>query len=147
MNWLKESPSFTFDPLWPWSSAGFGLPLLAVVGLVLVVLTVWTYSGSRRIGQRRLSAIIALRLGALLLALFVLVRPSVVSHDPGHPASSLLIVADVSGSMTSQDEFDGQSRWDYLRRLIKEARPRFETLQMEQNVSVNLYAFAEDLRD
>ena len=40
-----DSFTWTRDPAYPWSLPGIGLPALAAVTLMLVVLTVWTYLG------------------------------------------------------------------------------------------------------
>src|SRR4051794_22808520 len=118
----SESLSFTMDPTWPWSVPTIGLPALAVVALLLVALTVWTYLGTARAGWRRLALMIALRLGALALACIAVVRPSLASRDSLKVPSILLILVDDSESMTIQDEFHG-TRWDTVRRTLSKCDP------------------------
>ncbi|MBV9124569.1 MAG: hypothetical protein JO112_14525 [Planctomycetes bacterium] len=133
------------DPVWPWSLA-YGLPALAVVALVLVGLTVWTYLGVSATSWRRLAAMLGLRLTALVLILLMALRPSLASRDNPHEPYTLLIVPDLSESMTIQDEFDGQSRWDNLRRQLQAAGPILQRLQEQQNVTISWFGFAEDVR-
>ncbi len=131
--------TLTADPAWPWW-------LLALVALILVGLTVWTYLGVPRAG-RRIGVVIALRLGALLLACVALARPSLASREDLKVPSTLLILIDSSESMTVQDEFNSQSRWDALRRVLARCEPTLQQLQEEQNVKVHFYRFAEQVGD
>jgi uncharacterized membrane protein len=137
----------TYDPVWPWSVYPVGLPALVAVALAIVLLTIWTYKSAAGGTRRRLGIMVCLRLGALALACCVLLRPALVAHDDLRSPFTLLMLLDSSESMTIQDEFDNQSRWDYLRRLLVECRPALQQLQDEQNVTVAAYGFAEDLRD
>src|SRR5947209_14880563 len=98
MTLVGEAVTLTQDPAWPWSLAPFGLPALGVVALVLTGLTVWTYLGVPGAGFRRVLVVLGLRLGALVLACLMLLRPSVALRNSQHPPSTLLIVVDASGS-------------------------------------------------
>jgi uncharacterized membrane protein len=129
------------DPAWPWSLPLFGLPALVVVAVVLVALTVWTYVGVRGATWRRILAVLALRLLALLLAFTAVVRPSFVSRDELKVPSWLIFALDSSQSMTIQDEVDGQSRWAYLLRVLRENQGLLDRLRDEHNVNVALYRF------
>jgi uncharacterized membrane protein len=131
--------------VWPWSLPALGLPALAVAALLLVGLTIWTYRGVANITPRRLRAILGLRLAALALVVFMLLRPSVLSRDDLRLPSTLLLLIDASESMTIQDEFNGQSRWDYLRRLLTDCERQLERLRDDQNVTVVPYRFGADL--
>ena len=142
-----ESFSFSKDPVWPWHLSPWGLPALAVVTLTLIALTVWTYRSVPGVGRQRMVSILALRLLALAMACLVLVRPALVSRDDLRTPSTLLILLDSSESMTILDAFDNQSRWDFLRRILKDCQPVLQQLQDENNVTVRLYRFAEDLKD
>jgi uncharacterized membrane protein len=142
-----ESFSFSKDPVWPWHLSPWGLPALAAVALALIALTVWTYRSVPGVGRQRMAAILALRLLALLMTCLVLVRPALVSRDDLRTPSTLLILLDSSESMTILDAFDNQSRWDFLRRMLKDCQPVLQQLQDENNVTVRLYGFAEDLKD
>ena len=42
---VSDTMTLTNDPAWPWSLPRLGLPALAIVTIILVVLTAWTYLG------------------------------------------------------------------------------------------------------
>jgi uncharacterized membrane protein len=141
---------WTFDPLkfWPFQhwSDGERLTVLLAVVLTVAALTVWTYAGSRA-GLRRTLAVLALRLGALLVACLVVLRPSYADRDEAVVPSKLLIVVDSSASMNITDELNGLSRWDNARRILK--APAVESLlrrlQRQQKVEIVWYQGAEDV--
>src|SRR5204862_4541004 len=89
----------TLDPAWPWSLPGLGVPALAAAGVVLALLTVWTYLGVRGASWRRILTVLALRLLALLVTCLVVLRPSFADHEKSVVPSKLLILIDASGSM------------------------------------------------
>src|ERR1700693_2775339 len=126
-----ESFSFSKDPVWPWHLSPWGLPALAIVALALIALTVWTYRSVPGVDRHRMAAILALRLLALLMTCLALVRPALVSRDDLRTPSTLLILLDTSESMTILDAFDNQSRWDFLRRTLKDCQPVLQQLQDE----------------
>jgi uncharacterized membrane protein len=138
--------TFNADPTWPWSAGGFGLAALAVLALVLTGLTVWTYLGVRGATVRRVLTVLALRLGALLLALLAVVRPAVATRDALKAPSVLVVAVDDSESMTIQDEFDGQSRWERMRGVLAKCEPELRRLRDEYNVTIDLHRFSEGVR-
>src|SRR5258708_4527274 len=125
---MTDILTLTKDPVWPWSLSGVGLPALALVALALVLLTLWTYWDVPRVSKRRILALIVLRLLALLMACLVLLRPSLASRSDLKLPTTLLILLDLSESMTIQDEIDGQSRWDYMRQILTKAGPVIQKL-------------------
>jgi len=137
----------TSDPAWPWSIPGFGLAALGIVALLLIGLTVWTYIGVPRAGVRRTSIMVALRLGALLLVIFAVVRPSLASREDLKVPSTLILLVDASRSMNIADEIDNQTRWDAQRRTLARCEPILQRLQEQQNIKVHIYRFAEKLED
>jgi len=138
--------TFNTDPTYPWSLSGFGLPALAVVALLLTGLTVWTYLGARAATFRRVLAVLVLRLGALLLAFLALLRPALAFRDELRVPSVLIIAVDDSESMTIQDEFDSQSRWERMRRVLGKCEPDFRKLRDEHNVTVAFHRFSVGVR-
>jgi uncharacterized membrane protein len=142
----NDTLTLTADPTYPWSAAGFGLPALVVVALLLTGITVWTYLGVRGATFRRLLGVLALRLGALLLAFLVVLRPALAFRDQLKAPSLLLIAVDDSESMTIQDEFDGQSRWERVRRALSKCEPELRRLREEYNVAVALHRFSTEVR-
>src|SRR6187551_2846238 len=129
-------------PAYPWSISPIGLPALAVVAVVLVVFTIWTYTGHPNATRRRILIVLALRLAALVVALLTALRPSLgVQEDPKLP-SVLIIGVDTSESMKVADELAGQKRLDAVHATLKKAQPLLDELAAEQNVSVITYKFS-----
>lgn len=144
-----ESATYTLtrDPLWPWSMPDYGLPALALVVLFIAGITVWTYRGARNASRRRVAILLGLRLLALILACLLALRPSVAYHSDQQVASSLILVLDVSESMTIQDEYNNQSRGERLHKIIKECEPILKELEENQKINVILYQFAGEVSD
>lgn len=140
--WLTLSK----DPVWPWSLSPLGLPALALVAIALAALTIWSYRGVRGASRGRIAVVLGLRLLALLLAAFMAVRPSLAYHGDPHEPSLLIFALDGSESMTTKDEFDGQSRDERMRRLLAESSPVLKKLE-EEKVSLSFHRFAEDVRE
>lgn len=140
--------SFTFDPAWPWSIPGAGLTALAVVAAALIGLTVWTYLDSGVGRGRRIVLVVLLRLGALAVAAFLIVRPSLAyTDDELSLPSKLLVLVDSSQSMTFTDEFNNLSRWDNARRLLTAptVTSSLKRLASEQRLEVVYYQGAEEI--
>src|SRR5947208_10812019 len=138
---------FSADPVWPWSLPRLGLPALAAVGLLLAALTLWTYRDTPNASRRRIAAVVALRLLALLLAFLTLLRPSFAFRDDLKVPSTLLIAADAPKSMTIRDEVDNKSRWATLQRILADCRPQLDRLRDERNVQVVLTRFADEVAE
>lgn len=128
----------TFDPVlpgaWPW--------LLAAL---LAAITVWTYIGLTGVAARRLVVVLSLRLLAMVLVCLVLLRPALGLRQQVYPPAVLLIAADTSESMTIQDEFQGQSRWQYLLQILSDCEGVLEELRDRYNVDVVIRGFAGDV--
>src|SRR5437870_11586792 len=118
---------FAAEPAWPWSLPRIGLPLLAVVAVLLAALTIATYRGAAP--RRRVIAVIALRLLALLLAVLTLIRPAVAFREDLRVPAVLVITADGSASMAIADGVDAKSRGLRLRRLLERCQPGLDTLR------------------
>jgi len=143
---MSDSWTFTSDPVWPWSTAGYGTLGLVLVALLLGGLTLWTYLGVGA-GARRTFIVLALRFAALFLAILALMRPAVASRDDLKVPSVLIILGDRSESMTIHDEFGSLSRWDALRKIMEKCAPTLQGMAEEQNVTIVRRSFAEDVGD
>jgi uncharacterized membrane protein len=133
---------------WPWRDGDLlGWPGLIFVVLLLVFLTLWTYSGQRRIGWRRLLGILALRLGALLVIAMLLLRPSFASEETVVTPGRLLIVVDNSLSMKISDSPNSSARWDFVRKLLDwpEIKDALDKLRREKQIDIVMYQGAEDV--
>ena len=81
------------DREWPWSDDVFGWTGLLTVAAVLVLLTLWTYSGTRRIGWRRLVTVLLLRLAALAIAFLLVIRPYFAQEQAVLDAGVIVVFA------------------------------------------------------
>jgi uncharacterized membrane protein len=88
--------------------------------------------------------VLGLRLAALVLAILMILRPSLAYREELRLPSTLLIALDASESMTIQDEAGPRSRWDAMLRILRQAEPILQGLHDEQNINVVVYRFAED---
>jgi hypothetical protein len=133
---------FNARPAYPWSISSIGLPALGLVALLLVLFTIWTYSGHPNATRRRIFIVMCLRLLALLVVLLTAVRPSVgVQENPKLP-STLLIGIDTSESMTVRDEVNSQPRIEAVRKMLERCQPLLDELAAEQNVTTVIYKFS-----
>src|SRR5438445_3586706 len=134
-----SSLALTKDLVSPWS-----FPALILITLFLVIVTVWTYRGVRGSTNRRVGTVLGLRLTALVLALLMILRPSLAYREELRVPSTLLVVSDGSESMSIQDEAGPRSRWEAMLRILRQAEPIVQKLHDEQNVNVVVYSFAEE---
>jgi hypothetical protein len=133
---------FSLRPAYPWSIEPIGLPALAIVAGLLVVFTIWTYTGHPNATRRRILTVVTLRLLALIVALLTALRPSVgVQENPKNP-STLIIAVDVSESMTVKDEVNSQPRIEAVRKMLEKCQPILDELATEQNVTTVIYKFS-----
>ena len=141
--------NLAFEPAWPWSIPHVGLPAMLGVALLLIALTVWTYTGVRKATWRRVGVVLLLRLAALVIAFLAVLRPSLgVTHLEGVETSKLLVIVDQSVSMTVPDMPGSATRWQHLKRLweSRAVKSRLEQLAAEQKIEVMAYLGAADLR-
>lgn len=132
---------FSTKPTYPWSIYPVGLPALAAVALLLVVLTLWTYLGRPQANPKRILIVMGLRLLALLVALLTTLRPSLgIQEDPKVP-STLLIGVDVSESMTVRDEVGDLTRFEAVKRTLERSQSVLDELRDDHNLNVQFYGF------
>jgi hypothetical protein len=139
---IEASFFFSSRPAYPWSISPFGLPALAVVATLLVLFTIWSYTGHSNATRKRVVVVLVLRLLALTVTLLTAMRPSVgVEENPKLP-SILLVGVDTSESMTVRDEVNNQSRIEAVRKTLEKSQPILDELTNDLNVNVILYKFS-----
>jgi uncharacterized membrane protein len=116
------------SPVWPWWAT-------LLLGAGLAAFAVWTYPP----GSPRRRTLLALRLSAIVVALFAFARPSVEFRQVIEQSSTLITLYDRSFSMTLQDMWRGLSRWDALRELRTEADEDLKNLA--ERVAVREFVF------
>src|SRR5207249_10528687 len=72
-------------------------------------------------------------------------RPSFASRGDLRQPSVLLILPDGSESMTNRDGFDQKSRWEEQLSILRKCDPILGDLREDQNVTVVIFRFAEDI--
>jgi uncharacterized membrane protein len=138
---------FFTDPVRPWSENQLGPAALALLVLVLLGVTVWTYVGVPGAAPRRVVVILVLRLLALGLALLVVLRPSFAKSGRDQEPAVLYVLVDASASMSITDENDRSSRWDLMVRHLDEAAPEFRRLREEGRIETVFVRFGDDVKD
>ncbi|MFV0446159.1 MAG: hypothetical protein ACK5Q5_21490 [Planctomycetaceae bacterium] len=130
-------PELLVEPVWSWPLAV--LASAALIGVVLV-----TYPP--RVAHlpplwRRI--LIGLRLLAALVLIFALLRPALRYSDIDKQAAQLVVLTDVSKSMTTGDGAAGMTRREALLEILKNANPQLK--QLAEEVELRFIDFAEDL--
>jgi hypothetical protein len=132
---------------WPWRDGDWlGWQGLVIVGALLILLTLWTYLGHRKVGWRRLLVILGLRLGALAVTALLILRPTFASEEEIITSGKLLVVLDYSSSMQILDGPNSSSRWDVVRQLFEwpDVKEALTQLQRQKQLELVLYQGAED---
>ena len=120
---------------------GYGLATAAAV--VLIVLLTLLGLPRHRLDRRQRVTLLLLRLGVIALAMFAMLRPSLVYSTSKPRSSTLVVLVDRSRSMIIGDAVGGKTRWEMLREAIDDSLPALGTLS--ENVEVRIYAFDDAL--
>jgi uncharacterized membrane protein len=123
-------------PLPPWA-----VVLLALAAAAAVALAWRGLRGEAR--RRRRAALLALRAGSALLALFLLVEPALELLQTARVRNRFAVLVDASRSMGFPVEPDGPSRSAAAGKLLAGARGALEALS--DRVDVEWYAFGGDV--
>ena len=131
--------SFSFNPVGSWLT-------VSLLGIAVTSVTLWAYAHRMKTatGIWRYFAL-GFRLGAILICLFAALRPSVIYKEKAKQPASLVFLIDDSTSMKVNDAVDGQSRWDFARKTLDEARKFGDKVGTE--FTMRYYRFNKDLKD
>src|SRR5262249_2233843 len=138
---------FFTDPVRPWSETQLGPSGLALLVLVLLGVTVWTYVGVPGASVRRVVAVLALRLLALLLPLLVVLRPAFAGSGRDQEPGVLYVLVDGSASMTVADEDGRAPRWETVLRHLDESSAEFRRLRERSQIETVFVRFGGDVAD
>ena len=128
---------FFFEPIWSWP-----LVILASVGLfVLVLVTYRSQSHKLKPGPARV--LLTLRLLALLLLIFAMLRPAIQKSDTDDNPVQLLVLSDVSRSMNTTDMPGRESRFKAVQADLAKYEPKWK--ELGKQVDVRQFDFARDL--
>jgi uncharacterized membrane protein len=126
------------EPVWSW-------PWIVIAVGAMLALVLLTYPGKVRAlppAWRRL--LIGLRLLAVLALLFAMLRPSIQYSQTDKQQSVLAVLLDRSRSMSTTDGPRGSTRRESLLKMLQDHREIWE--QLQRDVDVKLFDFADDLR-
>jgi len=116
-----------------------------VVALIAAALVVLLFVGPARdrTTLRRRQTLTAIRLLVVLLALFALLRPTIVRTTTRKQAATLVVLADRSRSMLVEDEVGGKSRWQALETTIADAQAALADLAAD--IELKIFTFDDAL--
>lgn len=128
---------FYFEPIWSW-------PLVILTSLGLVVLVVLTYrSQLTRVPKPQARVLLSLRLTAVAILTLAMLRPAIQKSDTDDNPVQLLILADTSRSMNTNDMPGGESRFKAVQADLLKYEPRWK--ELGKQVEVRQFDFARDL--
>lgn len=129
-----------FDPLVP-------VPFIALLGLVLGALTLWTYlKTGRHLTPVRRWSLIVFRLVACALVLLILLQPSRIEPLPVQTTEKVTLIAiDASRSMRQRDA-GKHTRFDAAREVLWDAKvmPRSTTAAAVAADGMRVFSFGEN---
>lgn len=120
------------------------LPLAIIIAaaVIIVLLTVWTYAGSSARTRRLRYSLIGLRLLALIIALFIIIRPVWIYKEQIRRPGKIIVMLDSSRSMQVKDEEpEGTSRWINALKEWTEVKDMIETWEKDYQLRVMPLAF------
>lgn len=119
-----------------------GWPLIALVAVGVLLLV--GLATTHRVAPARRRWLMVLRLGAGLLLLCALLRPSMVWIETTRRQATLVVLLDGSRSMHVADEVGKRTRWQAAQAALQEALPAMR--ELAKLVQVKVYTFDEKLR-
>ena len=125
---------FSFNP-------SFGYIFIVVVAVVLLLTVLLLVPHHGRTSRRRRMVLWALRLAAVLVLLWIMLRPTVVYTQRQPQPATLVVLSDVSRSMQVTDMVGGRSRFAAMQDLVNQSADKFNMLR--DRLTLNFYTFAE----
>src|SRR5437762_1542484 len=106
-----------------WSLSPIGGWWGAAAMIALLVALLWIGPRSRKLTHERRRALLVLRLVAIAVALWAMLRPTWVHVTEVKHSSTLVILADRSRSMQVDDEYPKRTRWQALHAALDDLAP------------------------
>ncbi|MEO1993121.1 MAG: hypothetical protein ABGW78_14375 [Pirellulales bacterium] len=116
---------------------------IVFIGIVIFMAGVLFFLGPdrTRVSQKRLFALVVMRLGAFLSLLLCLLRPTFIAVTKTEQETTLVLLADASQSMSVADGPNGQTRWEQLVASLDTVATDFERLEDDHGVAVSAWQF------
>jgi len=126
-----------FEPIWPW-------PIVLAAVLSLVGLVLWTYPARvRHLSPFRRRCLLGLRLAAVCLLAFAMLRPGVELRESEQGTATLIVLADATRSMQTPDGPGGLTRRQTLLKTWDESAERL--LKLADKVELKYFDFSDQL--
>ena len=123
---------------WYFNPVG-GYAAVSAAALALVLLLTLLGLPRHRLSRRRRLVLVAMRVGVIVLAMFAMLRPSLVTTTTKPRSATLAVLVDRSRSMQIADAVGGKSRWEMLQATIDDALPTLRSLA--EDFDVRIYTF------
>ena len=136
---LIHTTSIYFDPVGSW----LGIVLLVAA---FVCLLFFLAPDKSRLSPGRRLALIALRTAALLVLVFCMLKPSMVSIRQLQQPATVLVLADSSESMNVADSPNSKTRWEYLRETLKFAMESTRKQIVNESMLIRAWVFDREAR-
>ena len=128
----------TLSPLWPW-------PIVALAAAALCALVWIAYrQQAQALSPIRRRVLLGLKLAALAVILFALLRPSAQFSETDENTVQILIALDASRSMNTADAAGGRTRFEASRLDIQRFSDRWSALG--KRMEVRTFEFDRELR-
>lgn len=114
------------------------LVAIALLGLLLIS------PGASRANRGRRRVLAALRGAAVLTVLFAMLRPTLVYTTETPLAASIVMLLDMTRSMTIPDEVNGQTRYEAMERALDDSQDTLKSLS--QRYDLKAYGFDRNVR-
>lgn len=114
---------------------------LLALGMALLLLVGPNF---RELTRSRRAVLIALRLGVILLLTLAMLRPTRVSTTRQQQSATLLVLFDVTRSMTLPSSKSGQSRWQVQLEAMRAIED--DLRELSEHVEIKVYAYDERLK-
>ncbi|MFZ5829198.1 MAG: glutamine amidotransferase [Planctomycetota bacterium] len=117
--------------------------LVALIALLLLALLA-IGPGRERLNSGRRGALLALRIGVIVLVILAMLRPTIVYTRKEKQPATLAVLADLSRSMTVSDSIGGTTRYEAMQRALAGAAGPLQRLA--DDFEVKIYGFDEATR-
>ncbi len=113
---------------------------LLVIAIAVALLALLTFiPGKERLSGWRRLYLAGLRLGVIVLAVFAMLRPTLIYTEVKKQSATLVVLADRSRSMSVPDALAGKTRWEVLCKALADAQSALAKLA--RDFELKAYAF------
>jgi len=120
---------------------GFGV--VTVLAVIMILLLTLFGLPRHRLSPKRRLYLALLRLGVVALAMFAMLRPTLVYTTSKPRSATLVVLVDRSRSMMIADAVGGRTRWEMLRAAIDQSQAALGDIA--EKLEVKIYAFDANL--